>query len=159
MVFKIKDCSGYSESFYKNVFSTLSDFQKEKIIKLKDEKDKKLSLLAIHLIAEHTRTLPKNIKYINRKPTIDNSYISITHKYPYVGIAVSDSPIGIDLEINRDLDEQIIKYLKANDSKDALIKWTRFEAEYKSSLESQKKTVTVILENDLILSICQKAES
>lgn len=135
--------------------SELNDFQKKKIAKLKSNNDRKLSLLGLHLVSELSQMDIDRIEYLNGRPLLDDLYCSITHKYPFVGVVISDREVGIDIEMIRRVDPITVKYLSARDSFDALVKWTRRESEFKSGTIKEKSTYTIIFDRELILSISE----
>lgn len=154
-MFAVKDCTEFTDQFYKKVQSELNDFQKKKIAKLKSIDDQNLSLLALHLLSELSQVAIDRIEYLEGRPLLDDLYCSITHKYPFVGVCVSDCEVGIDIETIRKVDPIAIRYLDARDSFDALVKWTRKESEFKSGTSKEKSTRTIVIERELILSISE----
>ncbi len=156
MEYRVKDCRKYSDDFYKKMFDSLTWEQKKKIATLKRCEDRMLSILGLTIACEMLHCLPSDITYKKKKPVVQNGHISVTHKYPYVGVAVSIKPCGIDIETVRVLDETTIKYLRATNSIDALIKWTRKEAVYKADESVKCKIRTCIIEKEYVLSVCER---
>lgn len=72
----------------------------ENLEKVKDYHPKKL--LEVLMVRRLLKELKPNSKilYNEREPFLDtkDAQISITHSYPYAGIAISDGKIGIDME-------------------------------------------------------------
>ena len=130
MQYFLKNINNYTDNFYQYNYKLLNVYQKRKINQLKNVEDKKLSLLGLILVAQELNINIKDIHYKKKKPYIKNKnlYFSITHKYPYVGIVVSHTPVGIDIETIRDVDKNTLEYLNCANSLDALIKWTRKES-------------------------------
>lgn len=58
-------------------------------------------------------------------------YFSISHTPNWIGIAVSDYDIGLDMEEDRVISQSFINRVNANGSVDAIKKWTYYEAKYK----------------------------
>lgn len=155
MRFLIKDITLYSDDYYKDYYEKLNIYQKRKINKLKDSSNKKLTLLALIIISNELQINIKDIHYNRGKPYIKNNpYISITHKYPFVGVAISKKSIGIDIEILKEINQVTLNYLKCKNNIEALIKWTRKESIYKCGDIKNKKVRTIILNKKVILSIC-----
>lgn len=158
MNYQIKDCRCYNDSFWKEKFALLSDEQKKKINRLKNKNDKKLSMLGLVLISDILSIPIHEIYYVNHKPMTDKAYISITHKYPYVGVVISNKRVGIDLETIRDIDATTLKYLDATDSIDALILWTRKESLFKSGVKMNYQFKTWIVDKKFIVSFCEEVD-
>lgn len=155
MKYFIKNINNYTDNFYQYNYKLLNIYQKRKLNKLQNIEDKKMSLLGLILVSQELNIDIKDIRYHNKKPYVKNKkYFSITHKYPYVGIAVSDCPIGIDIEILRDIDDATLKYLNSSNSIDALIDWTRKESLFKSNKKKNYQYKTMILNRKIIFTIC-----
>ena len=91
----------------KKAYPLLSRIRKGKVSRFRFDKDKKLSsgayLLLKKLLEEKNVTNPifKKAKY--EKPYISNypdTYFNLSHSGKYVMCAVSDTPIGVDIEYN-----------------------------------------------------------
>lgn len=74
------------------------------------------------------------------KPYLDGSKeeISLTHSGPWAVCALSDAPVGVDLEWIRPISEGVWKRLLAavprepqGDAHEAILRWTRYEASLK----------------------------
>ncbi|RAP49833.1 MAG: hypothetical protein BZ136_02760 [Methanosphaera sp. rholeuAM74] len=102
----------------KKAYPLLSSMRKEKVSRFRFDKDKKLScgayILLRRLLEEENITNPifKKTKY--EKPYISNypdTYFNLSHSGKYVVCAVSDSPVGVDIEYNDpDIDLNIARY-------------------------------------------------
>ena len=77
-----------------------------------------------------------------------NLYISFTHSGEYVGSAISNTPVGIDIEcvreikpsvINRVCSKEEIDYLNSHSASDFFTFWTLKEAYIKASSKKGKK--------------------
>ena len=77
---------------------TLSQGEQERLTTLHSEKKQREFLAIRHLLRE--AQLPTTALYYTPegKPQLEGSYISITHSYDFVMIALSPRPIGIDIE-------------------------------------------------------------
>ncbi len=156
MVYLLQNIHHYPDSFYQTNYQLLNVYQKAKINKIKSLNNQKLSLLALALVAEKLNVPIKDIHYQNHRPYVKgDSYFSITHKYPYVGIAISNQPIGIDLEILKELPKPTLTYLASSNSLEALIKWTKKESLIKCLNKTNPTYQTIIIDHQLILTICQ----
>lgn len=155
MKYFLKNIYNYTDYFYQYNYNLLNSYQKRKIKKLKNIDDKKLSLLGLILVSQELNVDINNIHYKNKKPYVkNNKYFSISHKNPYVCIAISDFSIGIDIEILREIDEATLKYLGVENSIEALIDWTRKESLIKAKLQKEYDIRTFILNKELVCSIC-----
>ena len=156
MKYLIKNIESFDDDFYGNFYSQLNKYQKGKIDKLKNIKDKKLSMLGMILIALELKIPIREIHYCKKKPYVNfnNIYFSITHKYPYVGIVVANFPVGIDLEILRDIDYNTFGFLGCNNNLEIFIKWTRKESFFKKGNGKEYKFKTIIINKQIIFTIC-----
>ena len=77
---------------------TLSQGEEERLTTLHSQKKQREFLAIRHLLQE--AQLPTTALYYTPegKPQLEGTYISITHSHDFVMIALSPSPIGIDIE-------------------------------------------------------------
>lgn len=101
------DINNMTESEYNKFFDLMSEEKKEKVKKLKKIEDKKMSvcgeMLAKRAIAELTGKSAEELVFGTKKsgkPFCKNADIqfSISHSGGYAVCAVSDVPIGIDIQ-------------------------------------------------------------
>lgn len=125
-------------------YPQLSQYRKEKIKKLKQKKDKKMSLGAELLLIKAVKLycpkifLPLEIE-TNRfgKPMIkgaDNLHFNLAHSQDIAVCAISDKPVGVDTEHISRISEKIRdRYFTENEKKlDFGYIWTRKEAVVKA---------------------------
>ena len=97
----------------------------------------------------------------NGKPYLVNTnmYISLTHSNEYVGCAVSDKPVGIDVEQIKDVKDSVIERVCSKDEINYLAKsgkdefftlWTLKEAYIKAATETLKMSEISFIENGKI---------
>ena len=125
-------------------YPQLSQYRKEKIKKLKQEKDKKLSLGAELLLIKAIKTYyPKTVLPLEietnqfGKPTIkgvSDFYFNLAHSQDIAVCAISDKPLGVDTEhISRVSKKIRDRYFTENEKKlDFGYIWTRKEAVVKA---------------------------
>ena len=125
-------------------YPQLSQYRKEKIKKLKQEKDKKLSLGAELLLIKAIKTYyPKTVLPLEietnqfGKPTIKGAsdfYFNLAHSQDIAVCAISDKPLGVDTEHISRVSEKIRdRYFTENEKKlDFGYIWTRKEAVVKA---------------------------
>ena len=132
------------------VISFLPKARVEKINRLEDEHAQKLSAGVHLLLINSLRELgikadDYEYKYdSNGKPILERCplYFSLSHSGDYVSVAISDTPVGADIEIMRDVNFDIRRYVftekdeqEFKHCKNELIcfyeKWTKKEAQYK----------------------------
>lgn len=125
-------------------YPQLSQYRKEKIKKLKQEKDKKLSLGAELLLIKAIKTYyPKTVLPLEietnqfGKPTIkgvSDFYFNLAHSQDIAVCAISDKPLGVDTEHISRVSEKIRdRYFTENEKKlDFGYIWTRKEAVVKA---------------------------
>ena len=102
---------------YKNIFEALSNSRKAHIIRFKKEEDRRRSLMATYLVCELLKELGlvgvslENAE--NGRPYLKGSdlFISISHSLEGVACAVSETPIGIDVEKIRPVKKGLIEYV------------------------------------------------
>ena len=88
----------------------------------------------------------------NGKPYIANSnkYFSISHANNLTIIIVMDKPVGIDMELIREYDHKLLKYLNINDDLDNesfFKEWTKREAYIKLHDYSLKDITCLKMDN------------
>ncbi len=114
----IKNINDYQDKDFTNYYSIIKPIKKDKIDKLKYDKDKKLSILGeillIDTLKKHYKINYQDINILynkNGKPYIENSniYYNISHSYDYVTLIVSNRKCGIDIEKIREINPNIIK--------------------------------------------------
>ena len=105
-------------------FSKLSKKDKEKVSNLKNDNDKKLSLLARSL--EKSYLSNHKIYYLDNKKPYLKSVIqyNLSHKDKYVLFGLSSSNIGVDIEKKKELDESFINF---SFSKDEIVNMKVFD--------------------------------
>ncbi len=88
-----------------NVF--LTDKNQQRLLKMKSENHEKAFLAVRHLF-DYIGIKDSEVIYDDfGKPHLQNGqFISITHSFQYCGVIISDKPVGIDIEKQR---EKIIK--------------------------------------------------
>ncbi len=136
---------GYTiENDTENKDDILSLYRKNKVAKLKDAHDKKLSILAEMLLLYGMDEL--NIKHnypleftLNEqgKPCVmekDNLFFNLSHSGDMAVCAISDKPVGVDVEkITRDCSSAVDRYFtcserRISEDKGTSYIWTRKEA-------------------------------
>ena len=125
-------------------YPQLSQYRKEKIKKLKQEKDKKMSLGAELLLIKAIKTYyPKTVLPLEietnqfGKPMIKGAYnlnFNLAHSQDIAVCAISDKPLGVDTEHISRVSEKIRdRYFTENEKKlDFGYIWTRKEAVVKA---------------------------
>lgn len=156
LVYKVKDCRDFDDLFYGRIYGHLNSEEKKKIDRIQSLKNRRLSLLALSMVEELSSIPIEDIHHDKGRPIIEGQNVSITHKYPYAGVAVSTEEVGIDIETMRDIDENVISYLGCKDSLSTLIEWTKRESLYKSSLCDDFEYMIAIVDHKFILTICHK---
>ena len=97
------------DDHFEKVFS---DVRMEKLKQITNE-EVRLERIAAEVLLqyafkEYGFDIPKEYAYDNLgKPTASDVYFSITHTKGAVMVAVSNNPVGVDLEMRRNIDEKI----------------------------------------------------
>ena len=96
---------------YPKCMEGLSQERKEKILKYRQLKDRKQSLgaglLLLKVLGEHNRTLDEIYYIENGKPALDGVCFNLSHSEDLVVCAVSEKPVGIDIEKIRNVKENL----------------------------------------------------
>ncbi len=120
--------NNYSDKDYESFYNKLNKHDKNKVDLLIREKDKRLTILSRMLLdkllnkyydTSYSDVLIKYSKY--NKPYIDNINFSISHSNNYACVVVSDKNVGIDIELIRDVDINIINYICNENEKDSIL--------------------------------------
>lgn len=119
-MFEILCIDDVSESEYEKYYSLLAEEKKKRIDDMRFEKDKRLSvcgeMLARKMLANELSIKPEDIVILTDsggKPYAKDCdiYFNISHSADTVACALSDCPIGIDIEKMRGIDDKLIKYV------------------------------------------------
>lgn len=137
MFYTYDNINSYKDNDYIEMYNSLNIIDKNKIDKLINTKDKKLSILSKYLlksILSQNYHLDYNNIYYNEngKPLIKGIYFNISHSNEYVVIVLSNNKIGIDIEKIREVDLNIINYFCTDKEKDYILKSNN---KYKSLFE------------------------
>lgn len=168
LYYKFCKLSDFTDAEIESTFKLLSSEQKGYINSLTPSKQKQSlcarALLNL-LICEHFKNIDLSwLMFDNSsKPYLENSdlFISLTHSEDYVGCAVSDYPVGIDIERIREVRREVIKRVCSEeevgfikDNSDFFILWTLKEALFKAKdLKTVKlKELTFVKNGKLFLN-------
>lgn len=137
MFYIYDNINNYTDNDYQEMYNNLNQFNKDKIDKLVNTNDKKLSILSKHLlksILSQKYNLDYNNIYYNDngKPFIKGIYFNISHSNEYVVLAFSNNKIGIDIEKIRKVDLSIMNAFCTNKEKDYIL---NSKNKYKSLFE------------------------
>lgn len=122
-------------------YPCISEYRQNKIVKLKRDTDKKLSLgaelLLIYSLQKYYPgiSIPFEIKVGERgKPQIDGVHFSLAHAGTVAVCAVADTPVGVDIEKTSRSNAGVAKkYFNENEQKyEFSYIWTRKEATVKA---------------------------
>ena len=155
LYYRFSKASDITKINIENTLDLLSNEQKKYIASLSDKKRVQSicvrSLLYILLDEFFTSAIISSLYQTpSGKPMLDdtNLYVSFTHSEEYVGCALSDRPVGIDIECVRDIkpsvisricSEEEIEYIKFHSSADFFTLWTLKEAYIKASNKQHLK--------------------
>lgn len=115
---KIMDLRTVSQTEYEQAFLTLSKNRRAKIEQKKQKRDRIASVMGEYLALEMAKKLCGDggetievARTEHGKPYFVNAalFLSITHAKDKVGVAVSDRPVGLDMEYPRPLKFRTIK--------------------------------------------------
>lgn len=121
-----------------------------KALKYIKEEDTLRSIIGSLLMKKYTGGL-EGIKYdFYGKPCKDNCFFSLSHSNDYVLLGVSDSDIGVDIELNRSRNPKLANYVLSEDEKKELVDDMSF-CRFWTSKESLVKYVGFGIDRDLKL--------
>ncbi len=174
---------------YEKFYALMAEDRKKEIDRIQLDQDKQLSvcgeMLAKQMISEQLDIPVQDIHFVkdeNGKPYAENINIqfNISHSKDYVICAVSETPVGVDIEYIRDIKDSLIQYICTEnelryvhqDKQETMIRffeiWTAKEAYLKCRgtgirdlkkidvlNESIKKQLKTMYFQDYIISIYQ----
>lgn len=115
MFFQIENIDNFSDKELYEVFDRLSKSQQSYILKKATNKRKEsLAVRALfeRLLLKHFENISINqLDFYNKAPVImaeENIYVSFSHSSNMVACAVSDKPVGIDIERIRDVNQRTV---------------------------------------------------
>ena len=166
LLYKFSKISEFSETDLGLTYNLLSVDQQDYIDRLNSLK-KTQSLAVRTLLSQLLKELDFNVSVknlsadSNGKPYLNDSniYISLTHSNEYVGCAISDKPVGIDIEqikpvkdsvIGRVCSNEEINYLTKNGRDEFFKLWTLKEAYIKAVSNSLKLSEISFVEDGKI---------
>lgn len=149
MKFSIFNIKNLSEADFSKAFENMSEERKTRCLRYKFTDDRRRmafsdellrGLLAEQYGVDENEVIIKNLP--SGKPVAEvkgkEIFVSITHSGDFVASAVSDTPVGIDLEVKREFKTSVLKALKeeerefiekSKDKTSAFLKiWTAKEA-------------------------------
>lgn len=112
--------------------SLLNDADRNSINQVKMESRKKEAAASFYLKRKYVGDF-----YLDKygKPQSDKIHFNISHTDGYIVIALSDKPVGVDIEVVKEMDNSIVKFISSEQEYDAIhnnvdaIKlWTNKEA-------------------------------
>lgn len=171
MKWAIGRLSDYSEAEYEKAYAGLSKSRKLRIDRLKLDKDRKRSLLGeilLKKLLEKENIAGDILSADNGKPYLSDStfFISISHSGEMAAAAISEKPIGIDVERLRKIDFKLIErvctereaeYIKEGDDPEFRFFeiWTAKEAYFKkqgTGITNLKSVCVLDLKREVIKS-------
>ncbi len=137
MFYTYDNINNYTDNDYIDMYNSLNILDKNKIDKIINTNDKKLSILSKYLlktILSQKYSLDYNNIYYNEngKPLIKGIYFNISHSNNYVVLVFSNNKIGTDIERIKEVNLNIINYFCNNKEKDYILKSNN---KYKSLFE------------------------
>ena len=161
-----------TEIEYNAIYNSLSPSRKAHIDKMKRREDRLRSLAVGHvligLLKEYGETNITLETLPNGKPNLVGSdlFFSLSHSHEGVVAVVSKSPIGIDIEKIKPVDDKLIDYVCNQKEKEYVLQneaekfyrfftvWTAKEAYFKKcngTIASVKSVDTTLLQKNVIL--------
>ena len=139
MQYKILNINDISDEEYEYGYSLMSESKKQKVKRFRFSDDKKRTvageLLARQMIADYCDVKAEDIVFNHNsysKPYAENLDVefNISHSFDLVICAVSDKPIGVDIEKVREIDRKVMSYA-CNDEEYAFLNEKAIEKEEK----------------------------
>ncbi len=104
----------------KIIYDKLNCFDRERISKMNKSRQIKF-LIGRYLLVQEGIDISKIFYNENGKPLIEDNYFSISHSFDLTAIAVSNKPIGIDIEKKRNINDKIKNNILKNFTQKDLI--------------------------------------
>jgi len=138
MVWKKRSLGSLTTTEYERCLALMEPKRREQVLAGKNEPRRKAAILgewlAKTLLAEQSGLPLEKICILRTekgKPYAEGlPYFSITHSADYVAVAVSDRPIGIDMERLRPVDPRLAERIGADPNR-FFEEWTAKEAHFK----------------------------
>ncbi len=117
MNFILGKITDITDQEYEEVYLALTPSRKKHIDRMKIKNDRKRSLMATYLLNKLLLKAGKTEAKIetdeNGKPFINEGglYISISHSEEWVACALSENPVGIDIEKIKPVSQKLIEYV------------------------------------------------
>ncbi len=144
----IKNIGDFTPSEYEKMYSAMSPGRRIKADGYGRESDRKLCILADHiarsLVSEYLNIPEEKVEFTfagNGKPYVagNDCFIGISHSGHFAAAAVSENPVGIDIEENKNRDLRILRRTATDseiefvgsDPQRLLMLWTLKEAHLK----------------------------
>ena len=99
----------------------------------------------------------------NGKPTIKSGFISIAHKDNWVVVAISNTPVGIDIEntdINRDFvgESELLGLPKTNDKQTFYKNFVKYEARFKFGENANQAHLYFYTKDNYLIGVCSNEQ-
>ncbi len=120
----LKACTNeYDSEFYEAALSNLSAERKEKALRYRFKSDRESCILGDYLlrrvVADEVHCDEKSIVFVNddrgkpyiARPVDSGIHISLSHSHGNVVVAADSRPIGIDIELIRDIEESMYDFV------------------------------------------------
>lgn len=119
MRFEVENICTYSDKLYEEIYRRMPQDRKQSIDRYKLKEDKRRSVFAYALLNKLLNTAYPDAdastlyKDKNGRPHISNDrvFVSLSHSGDFVACAVSLSPVGIDIEVDRRVDRKILTHV------------------------------------------------
>ena len=108
-LWKLFDINNLSDEEYNRYFSMMSSSRKEKVLSLKNTTARKRTVAGEMLVKQMLSDDVVIEIADNGKPYTDNACFSISHTENLVVCAISDTPIGIDIERSKPYDDRLCR--------------------------------------------------
>ena len=149
-------------------YDRISPYRQNKIQKLKNVDDQKRSLLAELLLAKYLGRKPRYTVDANGKPTEEEVEFNFSHSGNVVLCAVSDGPVGADVEkvreVNLDVAKKFTKdeyesIINAQNPEDKFFEtWVKKESFLKMLGKGIKGGLDTEIDSSYIFTMCENIE-
>ena len=170
MLYAVLNINTLGEDEFKKYYSLMPEERKAECDRFSSVKDKKLCVGAYMLLCQITGNDKITFCYSKTgKPYIKDSpvYFSLSHSGNYAAAAVSDFPVGIDIETVGEIKDSVIKRVCSNEerayinktSRDSFYKiWTYKEAYLKMTgdgIGAGLKTIDYTKRDENVISVTE----
>lgn len=118
MIYRIENIASYTDKDYEKAYLNIPRSRQEKADRYKSERDRKLCVFAwimlTDMLCEFCRCEESELEFVTSekgKPGLADkrAHFNLSHSVDFIACAVDSSPVGIDIEVPRKADANLIR--------------------------------------------------